>query len=508
MHSPSNLGEKFDYIVNLYSEKIAIYYPEENLQFSYSELNKISNACCGFLNYKKVKKDSVVAIFNDKSIYGYSIIIACLKLGIPYVNLDETSPSSRLEKIIDIISPKLIINLFEIEAVDKSFRKKLDQLFIHKDEFTNYLNHTNYVIKKNKVISTNPAYIMFTSGSTGFPKGVTISHGNILNFISWCKDEFQITYSDRITNLNPLFFDNSVFDIYNSLFNGACLIPFNKEQTKNPMRLVYLLEKGMASVYFSVPSLLIYLISMKTIKDDSLKSLKKVIFGGEGFPKNKLKILYDIFGNRADLFNVYGPTECTCICSSHKIVKDDFSNMSSLTTLGKLAPMFDFQIINKKNDIGELVLYGDNVGKGYFNNFQKTKEVFIQNPKHNNFIDIGYKTGDLVKLGKNSNFYFKGRKDYQIKYLGYRIELGEIEAIANLIKEVCEAAVVFQKTRFSDGQIVLYVSLLDQMDSIFIRNFLKKNLPDYMIPKKIIQLKELPKNANGKIDRKQLINLK
>ena len=259
-----------------------------------------------------------------------------------------------------------------------------------------------------------------------------------------------------MTNINPPYFDNSVFDLFNSFFNGACLIPFRKEQIVEPIIFISLMEKAECTIYFSVPSLLIYLLAMRVLTSQSLGSLKKIIFGGEGFPKNKLKTLFQLFDGRAELFNVYGPTECTCMCSAHKVEKQDFESMLGFTTLGKLAPMFNCEILNIENGIGELFLLGDNVGLGYFNNVSQTKEVFVQNPMHSNYIDIGYKTGDLVKIDKHANLFFVGRKDDQIKYLGYRIEIGEIEAAANLIKEINEAVAVFKKTSFSDGQIILY----------------------------------------------------
>ena len=165
------------------------------------------------------------------------------------------------------------------------------------------------------------------------------------------------------------------------------------------------------TVWFSVPSLLVFLLTTRSLSSSDFPAVRKIIFGGEGFPKTKLKQLYDLFGGRAELENVYGPTECTCICSAHTIVPSDFGDMKALATLGFLAPNFDYEILvtSEATDVGELFLRGPGVGLGYYNDPDRTARVFIQNPTHDRFADIGYRTGDLVRRDATGRLHFVGR---------------------------------------------------------------------------------------------------
>ena len=168
---------------------------------------------------------------------------------------------------------------------------------------------------------------MFTSGSTGAPKCVEISHDNVDYFINWSINEFEIRRDDVLSGLNPAHFDNSIFDFFLSIFRGSSLIPINADQLADPLGTIRLLRKGKCTTWFSVPSLLTYYLSLKLVSDSNFMCFNKIIFGGEGFPKTKLKLLYDQFSARIDFYNVYGPTECTCMCSSHKVTNRHLSHM-------------------------------------------------------------------------------------------------------------------------------------------------------------------------------------
>jgi D-alanine--poly(phosphoribitol) ligase subunit 1 len=344
---------------------------------------------------------------------------------------------------------------------------------------------------------------MFTSGSTGTPKGAVMSHANVLNFIHWAQARFAITAADIFSNVNPMYFDNSVFDFYAALFSGASMAPVPADQIRDSRKLIHAINSVRCTVWFSVPSLLVYLLATRALNAGDFPNARKIIFGGEGFPKAKLKQLYDLFGTRAELENVYGPTECTCICSAHTIQLSDFADMKALATLGFLAPGFTGDLLaggDSANE-GELFLRGPNVGLGYYNDPERTAGAFIQNPTHSRFRDIGYRTGDLVRRDQEGRLHFIGRSDYQIKHMGHRIELEEIEAALASLPEVSECSVIYRKLGDGLGELVGFAVLARPAGSDQLVRGVAGILPSYMVPRRITLLDLLPRNANGKIDR-------
>jgi D-alanine--poly(phosphoribitol) ligase subunit 1 len=249
-------------------------------------------------------------------------------------------------------------------------------------------------------------------------------------------------------------------------------------------------------------------LTTRALSSEDFPAVRKIIFGGEGFPKPKLKQLYDLFVHRADLENVYGPTECTCICSAYTISNNDFIEMQQLAPLGTLAPNFDYEILPLDDDLhyGELFLLGPNVGLGYYNDLERMAKSFIQNPRHHLYREIGYKTGDIVYQDESGLLHFKGRADFQIKYMGYRIELEEIEAALNSLSVVNESAVIYHKLGEGLGQIIAYASLAIPESPEVLLQAIATILPSYMMPKRLLILDSLPKNQNGKVDRVSLQN--
>jgi len=309
--------------------------------------------------------------------------------------------------------------------------------------------------------------------------------------------------------LSPLYFDNSVFDFYTALFSGACLVPISKETSKNPKSLVEAVDQQKCTVWFSVPSLLVYLLKMRVLSKSNMTSIGLIIFGGEGFPKGELKKLYELYADRASLVNVYGPTEGTCICSSYNIVDTDFEDMNKLAPLGVINPNFDYLIMNEHSteveagEKGELCLIGPNVGLGYVNDKERTNNSFFQNPKVLSHREIIYKTGDLV-YEKNGLLWFSGRVDNQIKHMGYRIELEEIESALNGLGYISQSAVLYIRVNVNYGKIIAFIATHENVDESTIKADLTDIIPEYMIPSVIEIHEELPKNANGKVDKKQL----
>ncbi|MFZ4712628.1 MAG: amino acid adenylation domain-containing protein [Bacteriovoracaceae bacterium] len=499
-----NLANVFRNVTKANPSNIALKFAETD--YSYSQLDERSDQIASFLNQKGLKYKDTLVITSKKTFDTYATIVACWKLGAAHCFVDRFSPVERLAKILDVCQPKMAVTDSELSK-QLSLRPDLLQVDLEELKLKAKIAES---LPANDITGNTAAYVMFTSGSTGAPKGVAITHAQVITFAQWGHDTYQITSHDSLTNLNSLFFDNSIFDVMVSLLNGASLIPVTREELKNPQAVLRFLESKNVTTWFSVPSLLVYFLNLGTLKAECLKSIKRFIFGGEGFPKNKLKELYSIFSERAKLFNVYGPTECTCICSSYLITDYDFSpaEINSLAPIGFLAKNFEYLILDdqlkavKNGEVGELYLGGPNVSPGYFNSMTLTTERFVQHPFHQKYRDVYYRTGDLVKFNEtNSYIYFQGRADDQIKFMGYRIELCEIEYAICTIPDIKEVAVTYG---VKEGHPEITCFLSSQTDKLVIKDSLKKLIPSYMIPRKFIFLEVLPKNANGKINKKEL----
>lgn len=499
----SNLGIAFQEVAHQYAKRTALIYPATGVRISYGELSLLVDRIARVLLAKGLHQGQVVAMFHDKSPDAFAAMLACLRLGIIYTNLDPDSPWERLRKILGTCQPNAIINAFQDIPFGASLESAGYQNFIHLRDMQT-VTGDEQLPDICTIGGGSPAYIMFTSGSTGMPKGAVMSHANLLWFIAWARERFAITADDVLTNVNPIYFDNSVFDFYSAIFSGAALVPIASDQVLDTRLLVRLANSAACTIWFSVPSLLVYLLTTRALAASDFPSIRKIIFGGEGFPKNKLSQLFNMFGARAELENVYGPTECTCICSAHTITAADFQDMQNLAPLGVLAQNFNFEILppdETTTDFGELLLRGPQVGLGYYNDPLRTAKAFIQNPRHSLYTDIGYRTGDLVRRDAQGWLYFKGRADFQIKHMGYRIELEEIEAAFNTLPDIKECAVIYQKLGDGLGQIVAIVAMDTPQPSEDLLLKIAAIVPPYMVPRRVIVLDFLPKNANGKIDR-------
>ncbi len=496
-----NLGTLFQSIVDSFGDKAALHFPDDT-KITFNELDSLSNNLVNVISESGLKQYDVCAIAGVKKPHTYAAMIACLKLGITYSFFDPESPADRLLKIFKQCEPKLILGYFdEVDA------------HLNNEEYPTFdLNNLNTSVELPAhsgdftVIEGNtPAYIMFTSGSTGFPKGAAMTHANVLNFIAWAEDTYSISPYDVHTNVNPLYFDNSVFDIYASLFNGATLVPVTKKEAIHPGTLLDILEKRECTTWFSVPSMLIYLQTSKAIIPHRWRFIRKIIFGGEGYPKGRLVKLHNALKFTANIYNVYGPTECTCICSSYQVTDSDFEDLNGFLPLGTMAPNFSYHIVDEygheTKDKGDLILGGPNVGLGYYNDPVRTAERFIQNPFHKRYTDIYYRTGDLVSYNReDGKIYIHGRTDNQIKHMGYRIELEEIENAICQLNFINEAA-AFVIGDSNNNKIFAVYEASEDISPEFISEALTQLLPSYMIPGTVIRIDRIPKNANGKTDR-------
>jgi D-alanine--poly(phosphoribitol) ligase subunit 1 len=502
-----NVPDLFKDIVAANRDRPALVW-SENEVVTFAELDRLSDKAASFLQQRGVGKGDRVCIRLEKSTLAYALMLASLKIGALYFVVDPANPAARVSHILDKCKPRIIFSTRE-SAFDLSpaLLVEVDQ----KNQFATFEGTTLSPFKEvTDVVGTDPAYIMFTSGSTGFPKGAVMSHANVLNFVRWARAEFSVTPNDVFTSVNPLFFDNSVFDFYASILNGASVVPFDAEMMKDPYRVLQRIDNLKCTIYFSVPSLLIYFQTLKLITPASFAHVRSIIFGGEGYPKAKLKELFTCLHPRVELVNVYGPTECTCICSAYRVRQSDFENLDGYPPLGGPIPNFSFTILNERREpaaageTGELYLGGPCVGLGYFAEPELTRESFVQNPLNSFYHERTYRTGDLVSLSKQDRqIHFIGRKDSQIKHQGYRIELGEIEHALSRVAGVNEA-VALQSARDGISLIVAVVGCNNGLKADAIRDEVAKFIPRYMVPGRIDVLTSLPKNANGKIDRRLL----
>jgi len=514
-----HLAQQFESISRQFAEKPAIVFCDSTV-CTYGDLNRKANRAARYLRGKGVQSGDVICLSSEKRLLTFVFMIAALKLGAPYCIIDPESPINRILGILETACPSVIVANTTLTMVLRSDVAESRCVLIDQDDeglerSLAECNPENFAESRG-VHGYTPAYIMYTSGSTGRPKGATVSHASVLNLVEWGRNTFDLSAEDRFTNVNPLYFDNSVFDFYSALFIGATLCPFTEEVVREPTTLVRQIDELKCTNWFSTPSLLIYLTALKVLNSDNLLSVRRFIFGGEGYPKSRLQRLYNLYSPRSQFYNVYGPTECTCICSAYRISDADFGDVTKppltggLVPLGEIADNFSSLILDENRQpvpddtSGELWLGGPQVALGYQNDSQSTQEAFLQNPLHSLYRDILYRTRDYVtRNSRDGLIYFSGRSDNQIKHMGYRVELEEIESALYQIECVEEAIVVHGEAR-GLSRLVAIVRVSSQSDESSILSNLARMLPSYMLPSEVQFMNGLPRNANGKLDRRAL----
>jgi D-alanine--poly(phosphoribitol) ligase subunit 1 len=354
---------------------------------------------------------------------------------------------------------------------------------------------------------------MFTSGSTGEPKGVVIPHQGVLHLADWAARDLGIGPQDRLTNVNPIYFDNSVFDIYASLLNGAAIVGLDALKGRPPGELVSDITKFKCTFFFAVPTLFMFLDSMHLLTPEKLPGITRFMFGGEGFPLARLRKFHDAFAGHARLINCYGPTETSCICSGFPITTSVFDTTDGFAPLGRLNPNFSYRILDDElkpvaaGMVGELWLGGPCVGLGYLNNPEETQRRFRQDPLVDGHRSVLYRTGDLVLVDAATGILrFRGRADNQVKLRGYRVELEEIDhAIASIPGVVRALAVVLQDKNGASRLVAAYAG--SELPEADLTARCATKLPSYMVPSRFTWLENIPVNANGKADRRAIAAL-
>jgi amino acid adenylation domain-containing protein len=359
--------------------------------------------------------------------------------------------------------------------------------------------------------SVDAAHILFTSGSTGTPKGVVIAHRNVIRFVEWARRYFGLGPADRVSGHPPLHFDLSTFDVFGTFASGAQLHLVPPEINLLPKALAEFIRGAELTQWFSVPSLLSYMAKFDAVQFNDFPSLRRLLWCGEVFPTPALRYWMARLPH-VTFTNLYGPTETT-IASSYYTVPRCPEDDGTAIPIGTPCDGEQLLVLNEAlqpvppGEVGDLYIGGVGLSPGYWRDPEKTRAAFVPNPFSADPADRVYRTGDLARIGDDGLVYFLGRADSQITSRGYRIELGEIEAALNAMSELQECAVVAISTDGFEGTVICCAYAPRAGVSVThagIRKELAKVLPAPMLPSRWMALERLPRNANGKFDRRWL----
>ena len=345
------------------------------------------------------------------------------------------------------------------------------------------------------------AYILYTSGSTGTPKGVTLSHSNAFAFLDWCEANFDLGSDDRFASHAPLHFDLSVFDLYASCRHAAPLILVGESLAKDPARLGAFVTDRAISVWYSAPSVLALMADHGGLEHLDSRAPRLVLFAGEVFPINGLKRLRNLWPG-STLWNLYGPTE-TNVCTAFRIPDRIPADHSDPFPIGRVCAPHRARVVDESGmdveagDVGELLIAGPGVMRGYFGRPDLTDVAFVRDDEGTRW----YRTGDLVADEGAGVYRFHGRRDRMVKKRGYRIELGEVESALYRHDGVDRAAVVARSDE-SGLSIAAFVALKPERKGsiIAMKRHCTEFLPHYMIPDSITFLPALPTTSTDKVD--------
>ena len=495
--------ERFESHVMERPEAIAVSFEDQVL--TYDALNRKANQLAHYLQSKGVKTEDLVGISTHRSLEMVVGILGVLKAGGAYLPIDPTYPADRVEFMMADSGISVLLTQEDLVDILPVQRLEKQPLVLRLDsDWENEIGGFPETSAKSSGTSENLAYVIYTSGSTGLPKGTMLRHNGVSNLAEAQRIAFDISEGSRILQFSPLSFDASVWETFMALANGGTLCLARQEVLASGIDLAHMMGDEVVSTVTLPPSVL------RVLQQDELPELGTVIAAGEACTPD----LVEMWAPGRKFFNAYGPTETTVCASMYLCDKDD-----------QVAPPIGRPIANTKLYIldehiqpvpisvpGELHVSGINVARGYLRRPEMSASKFIPDPFNDEPGAVMYKTGDLVRYRYDGNIDFLGRIDQQVKVRGFRIELGEIEAALNEAPDVQEGVVIVRDNIPGDTRLIAYAVPAGELDGAHdgglnigeIRQFLRKTLPEYMMPSMFISMEALPISPSGKVDKKSL----
>jgi amino acid adenylation domain-containing protein len=488
---------------------------------SYGQLESAANGVARALIDSGVRRGDRVAIHLPKSVEMVAAVYGVLKAGAAYVPLDLKAPVARLSVVAsDCTIRALITTTGRAHGLLAALDGQRPPVVILVEDGSPAGDGAAATVTYEEAtrdpeasdpgvsaIESDLAYILYTSGSTGVPKGVMLTHRNALTFVEWCATRIGVGPDDRLSNHAPLNFDLSVLDLFLAARGGATVIPIPEEQAYFGNALARTIREDGITVWYSVPSALMVL--MRHVKEPGeLPSLRTVIFAGEVFPTKHLRELRRLVPG-AFLWNLYGPTE-TNVCTYYPV--EELPADDRTIPIGRACENTEVFALRPDGEIagvgeeGELYVRGPTVMRGYWGRPEKTAEMLVPNPVNPHLGELVYRTGDLVRLRPDGDYDFLGRRDHQIKSRGYRIELGEIEAALNAHPGLAEAVAVAVPHEEWGTAIVAHVvpRVGERLTAVAVKRHVADRLPRYMVPAAVEVVEALPRTSTGKIDRQSV----
>jgi len=493
---------------------------------SYGELECESNQLARLLRAAGVKRGDRVCLLMPKSPALVVAMLGVLKADAIYVPLDPASPAPRIAKMIASCDDRWILTadpahhvLNELLA-DPQFAAahslgwmsssppvtRIAPQFCRSD-----LRAFGTATPSRRNSPGDPAQILFTSGSTGVPKGVVIAHSNAVSFLDWARDYFGTSPSDRISWHPPLHFDLSTFDVFGTLRAGATLYPVPGELSLFAHKLAQFIRDAELTQWFSVPSVLNYVAKFDALRAVDFPTVRRVLWCGEVLPTPTLMYWMKRLPG-SSFTNLYGPTETT-VASSYYTVPECPNDARAEIPIGQACRGEELLVLDESlrpvppGEVGDLYIGGVGVSLGYWGDPEKTQRAFPQYETPGGIRRRIYRTGDLARVDATGLVYYVGRSDTQIKSRGYRIELGEIEAALHTFPFLKDCAVVAVPSMGFDGMAICCAYVAHNHGAVSattLRAELTRLVPAYMLPSRWLALDDLPKNPNGKLDRRQL----